>query len=299
MTFKGLLLLWCLGAPAETMPLPAALLPAVDFWTDLFLHQGHDRVLLHDRDHPQVVWQVLVLPRGKRGRIDERAAKRRVRACVAELRQRLDRLATGAPPADAQDRALWLRASGSTAAAPASPALLQGASSRLRTQRGVADDFSAGRRRAALYLRSMRSIFRRAGLPPDLALLPFVESMFNPRARSAAGAAGLWQLMPSTARGLGLRVERGLDERLGVHRSTLAAARLLRQNFKILGSWPLAITAYNHGAFSMQRATRALGNDDLLYLIDHYQASSWGFSSKNFYAEFLAVRRILGIHPDP
>ena len=278
-------------------PIPAPLLPAVNFWARLFLQHGHGQVVVHDKDHLQIVWRVLQLPHRAGGGVDEAAAKRQVDACVVDLRQRLTYLASGAPARDAVDAKLLLAAAATGPRAPASPTLLDGAAARIRTQRGVADDFRAGIRRATAHLPAMRSIFVRQGLPADLALLPFVESMFNPKARSAAGAGGLWQLMPSTARGLGLKVGRHRDDRFDVRRSTQAAARLLRQNYRILGSWPLAITAYNHGAFSMRRATRELSNDDLTYLIDHFQSSSWGFSSKNFYAEFLATRRVLAATP--
>ena len=84
-------------------------------------------------------------------------------------------------------------------------------------------------------------------------MLPHVESSFNAAAYSKVGAAGLWQFMRSTGRRY-MRVDDAVDERLDPYRSTEAAAQLLAYNYRVLGSWPLALTAYNHGAAGMRRA---------------------------------------------
>ena len=139
----------------------------------------------------------------------------------------------------------------------------------------------------------MQHVLVEEGVPSEIAALPFVESMFNTGARSYAGAAGIWQLMPATARGLGLKVSRADDERTDVLKATRAAAKMLRKNYQILGTWPLAITAYNHGPNGMRRAVTLVGSTDLVYLIDNYEKSTWGFASKNFYAEFVAATTVL------
>jgi membrane-bound lytic murein transglycosylase D len=116
--------------------------------------------------------------------------------------------------------------------------------------------------------------------------------MFNTKAHSSAGAAGVWQLMPATAREFGLRVKRGKDDRLDILKATRAAAKLLARNHRMLKSWPLAVTGYNHGAYGVKRAIRKVGSRKLEDLIEHYEKRSWGFASKNFYAEFVAMIRI-------
>jgi membrane-bound lytic murein transglycosylase D len=281
----------------RTFVTPVPLRAAVDFWVDLFLQHGHDQVVVHDREHVEVIWKVLELPKDGHGHVNEAAAARLVKNFTDELRQRLQRLEGSPQPRDEADRSLLMAAAAGKASSTEAASILLGASTRLRTQRGVADDFRAGLKRSRAHLGAMRRIFAQEGVPQDLAVLPFVESMFNPQARSAVGAVGLWQLMPRTARALGLRVTRRVDERRDILKATRAAARLLRQNHRILGSWPLAITAYNHGAYSMKRAVQSLTSTDLPYLIEHYQAGAWGFSSKNFYAEFLAVRSVVGSLP--
>jgi membrane-bound lytic murein transglycosylase D len=102
------------------------------------------------------------------------------------------------------------------------------------------------------------------------------------------GAAGLWQFMRSTGRRY-MRIDRSVDDRLDPFRSTEAAAQLLGYNYRVLGTWPLAITAYNHGTAGMLRAKETLGTDDIVTIVRHYNSRTFGFASRNFYVSFLAA----------
>ena len=169
---------------------------------------------------------------------------------------------------------------------------------RVKTQRGVKEQFISGLKISGRYMAQMRQIFRAEGLPVELAYLPLVESSFNVRARSSAGAVGMWQFMPETGKKF-LRISDTVDERRDPLASTQAAARLLGENRKLLGSWPLAVTAYNHGTEGIFRAIDVLGTRDLVEIIRRYQSPIFGFASKNFYAEFLAavdIARNCGAH---
>jgi membrane-bound lytic murein transglycosylase D len=159
---------------------------------------------------------------------------------------------------------------------------------RIRTQRGVKEQFTSGLRISGRYMSQMQRIFRAEGLPPELAYLPLVESSFNVRARSSVGAVGMWQFMPDTGKKF-LRITDAVDERRDPLASTRAAARLLKENRQILGNWPLAVTAYNHGTEGLFRAIDVVGTQDLAEIIRRYQSPTFGFASKNFYAEFLAA----------
>ncbi len=110
-------------------------------------------------------------------------------------------------------------------------------------------------RRASLYLPYIKPILKKHGLPEELALLPMIESGFNPFAVSKSGAGGLWQLMPTTARKYGLRVDKNIDERFDLLKSTEAAAKYLKDLYKKFGSWELVLAAYNCGEGCVKRRT--------------------------------------------
>ena len=162
---------------------------------------------------------------------------------------------------------------------------------RVRAQRGAKEMFLSGLKISGRYISPMQDIFRAEGLPPDLAYLPLVESSFNVRARSTAGAVGMWQFMPDTGKKF-LRIDNTVDERKDPLASTRAAARLLKENYKLFGNWPLAITAYNHGTEGIFRGMSATGSRHLEDLVRRYQSPGFGFASKNFYAEFMAAVEI-------
>jgi membrane-bound lytic murein transglycosylase D len=101
------------------------------------------------------------------------------------------------------------------------------------------------------------------GLPAEIALIPFIESEFNPNDHSNKGALGLWQLMPETARGLGVKVKSGYDGRKNIIDSTDAALTYFRDLGTLFkGNWYLAIAAYNSGEGRVLSAKRHIGSDD-------------------------------------
>lgn len=118
------------------------------------------------------------------------------------------------------------------------------------------DRFARFMRRGALYKNLVQDILVQHGVPAEMYYLAMIESGFSRGARSSAKAVGIWQFMPSTARLYGLRVDREVDERLDVIRSTQAAARHLRELKREFGNWHLAMAAYNCGAGCVQRAVR-------------------------------------------
>ena len=125
------------------------------------------------------------------------------------------------------------------------PVLLSGAFRRLRGRKA-----------------EFEKIFLRYGVPQELIPLCVVESAVSVNAVSPVGAAGMWQLMPQTAEGYGLRVDGQQDERFSVEKSTAAAARVLCDLKKSLGTWPLAVMAYNCGAGRVRKAVIACGTTD-------------------------------------
>jgi membrane-bound lytic murein transglycosylase D len=101
----------------------------------------------------------------------------------------------------------------------------------------------------------------------------------------------MWQFMRSTGRRF-LRIDAVVDERLDPYRATEAAVKFLEQNYIVLDSWPLALTAYNHGTAGMRRAKEQMGTSDIAVIARKYQSRSFGFASRNFYVAFLAALEI-------
>jgi membrane-bound lytic murein transglycosylase D len=164
----------------------------------------------------------------------------------------------------------------------------QTAAASLRLQRGQREFVEQGLEVAPRYLPWIEKEFVALGVPFELAKLAFIESSFNLKALSRVGASGVYQIMPETGKQY-LRIERGIDERNDPIKAGRAAARILKFYYSTLGSWPLAITAYNHGVGGIRKAVEAVGSSSLEDLIARYDGPSFGFASKNFYTEFLGI----------
>jgi len=111
-----------------------------------------------------------------------------------------------------------------------------------------------GLNNSSIYISMISEAFRREGLPGDLVWLPLIESGFSVHALSRAGAAGLWQFMPSTARHYRLRIDFWVDERLDPYKSTQKAVKLLKELYRFYHNWELTLAAYNAGMGAVNRA---------------------------------------------
>ena len=167
----------------------------------------------------------------------------------------------------------------------------------IRSQTGIRERYAEAVRRSWKYMPVMEQIFvSEFGLPKELTRIPFIESSFDYTAYSSVGAAGIWQFMPRTARSHKLLVGRYVDERRDPLRATRAAAEYLRGAYNSLGSWPLAITSYNHGIGGVRSKVNKAGTNDLVAIIEDPKERYFGFASTNFYPEFLAALEIYAEH---
>lgn len=150
--------------------------------------------------------------------------------------------------------------------------------------------------RMASFEPTIDSALAAAQLPPSLKFLPFIESGYNPSAASVARAVGMWQFMEGTARGLGMEVTRLLDERRDPIRSTAAAMGFLAELREDLGSWFLALAAYNGGPNRVrrvlrQRAPDAEPSDSLFWALrSHFPRETREFVPKLVGAALVAGR---------
>ena len=268
---------------AESVPFPVypSIQPNVAFWTKIYTQYASNQGVIHDKHRMDRIYGVidLVNPEGPgAGKIN----RQRIKKAKKKYKTILTKLMRGIPPsgpAEIQVAALFAPDSG--------PRDFRAAMRNLRCQVGQKDRFRAGVIRSGAYLGEIKKRFRDAGMPEELAYLAHVESSFNPRAYSKFGAAGIWQFTRSTGRHY-MRVDYTIDERRDPILSTLAAVKFLRHNYRKLKTWPMAITAYNHGTSGMLRAQRSRGNYEAIF--KSYRSRIFKFASRNFYSEFLAAR---------
>ena len=274
-----------------TLPVPNGLRPAVDFWLLIFTKYGKNQQVFHHREYPGIVYSVVDfsdLLKSYGGREFERQRNQAVLEETVRIQATLTSLATGRKPQSPFERRLE-RLFTSVNAGPITQLYREAAlTENIRTQTGIREKFADGVARSRRYSHAMERIFREAGLPVELSRLPHVESSFDYNAYSSVGAAGIWQFMRSTGKRY-MRIDSIVDERRDPIISTRAAAHYLRHANSIAQSWPLAVTSYNHGLAGIMRAAKEAGSKDLPTIIRRYNGSSFGFASKNFYAEFLAA----------
>lgn len=273
----------------DTFLVPPQIEDNVAFWRNVYATWGLGQVAFHDDQHLGVIYEVVDLPGPTHGSYtpEQRALVRARKAYLAERLHGLETKVAAGEPLDPRERALKDKL-----VAAAGPGAITGAHERVRSQRGIRERFRRGVEISGRYDDAFREIFRERGLPEDLAYLPHVESSFQVHARSSAGAAGLWQFTRGTGK-LFMTVNHAVDERLDPIVAAQGAAAYLDQAYSKLGSWPLAVTSYNHGQGGMQNA-KAIYGDDLGAIVRHYRGRWFGFASRNFYAQFLAAREVAG-----
>jgi len=271
-----------LAASNDAFVRPAELEPDIAFWRRIYTEVTTDAGLIHDPERLDVVYEVLEFP----GNIASRQRSKLIDDTKSKYTRILDRLAAGETDLSREEqrvRDLWPEGTRRTR--------FEQAAEEVRFQLGQSDRFREGLVRSGTYRDYIAATFEKMGLPTELAVLPHVESSFNTYAYSKVGAAGMWQFMRATGRRF-LRIDSAVDERLDPYRATEAAARFLEQNYIVLGSWPLALTAYNHGAAGMRRAQQQTGTSDIATIVRNYNSRSFGFASRNFYVAFLAALEI-------
>jgi membrane-bound lytic murein transglycosylase D len=270
---------------ASTDPFPnySSLTNNVEFWKKVYTEFSSTNGFLHDSQDLSVIYTVVKL-------VDrnEPGAREKNRQKVKKLKEKytniLLNLAEGNKPVTQEEKkvlSLW--------GDGVSAERLRKAAERIRFQQCIGERFREGLARSGRHLDDMKKIFQDEGLPADLVFLPHVESSFDFEAYSKFGAAGIWQFIQSTGKRF-MTINYVVDERRDPILATRAAASYLKENYQRLGSWPLALTAYNHGANGMVKAQEQCGGFE--QILQDYKSRSFGFASRNFYAQFLAAREI-------
>ncbi len=144
--------------------------------------------------------------------------------------------------------------------------------------------------RGGRYLFHIVEEVNKRGLPTELALLPFIESAFNPQAMSTAKASGMWQFVPATGRDFSLRQNMFRDDRRDVLASTRAALDYLQTLHKMFGDWQLALAAYNWGQGSV---SKAIARNQRAGLPTDYASLQMPDETRNYYPKLQAVKNIV------
>ncbi|MGD9307383.1 MAG: transglycosylase SLT domain-containing protein, partial [Desulfobacterales bacterium] len=270
-------------AESDTFQAYSFIQPNVEFWKSIYSKYSLNQGVIHDKHNLNVIYGVIELknpdlPGGRKINRD------RIKKAKKRYKQILTKLMQGHVPSGAEERSVAELFGPDAKASDYRMAMRN-----LRCQVGQKDRFREGVIRSGAYIEEIKQIFRDFDLPEDLAYLPHVESSFNPKAYSKFGAAGVWQFTRSTGRRF-MSIGYAVDERRDPIISSRAAAKLLKNNFKKLQTWPLAITAYNHGVTGMLRAKRKKGSYEKIF--KEYRSRIFKFASRNFYSEFLAAREI-------
>ena len=282
----------------QYFPCPDALRRRVDFWIDVYGRWRTNDAILHDAQRPHRVYKII---KGKA--CGTKGNTQFIKEQKRQIRLRLERIAIlieqNKTITQAKDKHYL------NMFPERSPAVLRRATRNLRCQSGNKDGFRNALRRFGTYGPIVRRVLKDAGLHQDIQYLPFVESSYNPEAYSRVGAAGMWQIMPRTARVLGLELNATMDERLDPEAASWAAARYLKNSKKNLTVaarskkanvsdselTPFVITSYNYGVNGMRRAIKKLG-PDFLTVLNRYRTKKFRVAVKNFYAGFLAARHV-------
>jgi membrane-bound lytic murein transglycosylase D len=262
-------------AEPSDFPIPANLRPAVDFWKKVYTEVDTDHGYLHDSVDLTIIYETL--PR------DSKLIDQHRKQVVSDLRVLASGKREGLSNSQQRILALW--------GDKGSNARFEEAAGTVRWQLGQSDRYREGLVRSGAYRKHIEAVLREKGMPIELAALPHVESSFHPGAFSSAAASGMWQFMRETAQRF-MQVDTIVDERLDPYKATYAATELLKSDHRALGSWPLALTAYNHGANGIARAVRDTGSNDIGRIISDYKGPRFGFASRNFYPTFLAALEV-------
>jgi membrane-bound lytic murein transglycosylase D len=276
---------------ANEFAVPKGLEERTSFWFDVYTKYSEKQHIVHHVLYPWIVYRVIDTSAIDNTNLHRwtkyHKAKQYVRAETQKVRKALNSLAARKTytKMSAIEREIF---NALKDVKGNRRKVMREAAQNMRVQLGQRDFFLGGFESSAKYLPYMEQEFIAAGVPVELTRLPFVESSFNEKAHSKVGASGIWQIMPATGRAY-FKVNEVIDERNSPLKASVVAIDIFRSNYKQLKQWPLAVTAYNHGAGGVKKALKISRTQDLPSLIDKYHEGSFKFASANFYTCFLAA----------
>jgi membrane-bound lytic murein transglycosylase D len=271
----------------------------VNFWFMIYTQFKSSHVVIHDKDNISLIYKVLdfssIYDQQLHSNILYILQEKLTKEKVEKLKNDLSDLAKHPERNDLEARNMYrvLIQAGLTIPEEKRDRskFFNDLRSRVRTQTGQMNFIRDGILRSLPYQKSLKTYFKSKNLPHELLAIPFLESSFNPKAESKVGALGPWQFMPLISKYYMPKNHKQFDYRSNVGVASISAAHLLSENYRILKSWDLAVTAYNSGTKHLFKTKRELGSAkvSLEDIIRHSDSENFGFASKNFYSEFLAL----------
>lgn len=261
-------------------PLYPVIRDNVNFWEKVYSTHSVNTAVLHDIDDLSIVYTTIKLRDASRSGA-KKYNEKKIKAAKKKYQKILRELANGKNPRFGEAKKVAALFGTNRSAKSYRRAI-----DNMRIQTGLKERFLEGVIQSGAYMSELKTIFRSYNLPEDLAYLPHVESSFNIKAYSKYGAAGIWQFTRSTGKQY-MTIDDAIDERKDPILAAHAAAKFLRDNYKSLQDWALALTAYNYGKAGMMRAQKAHGSYEEIF--SSYDEGYFKFASRNFYSEFLAA----------
>ena len=270
------------------LTLTSSLQPNVDFWIKVFAKWDLRDFIYHDDRYLKIIYQTVKASSNSSGdkisKSDRDRLKQKKSTLKSELKD-LELAVANKTPLNPQQQQRY-----DQIVASAGKSAIAGIAERLRYQRGQRSRYLRGLKVEAKYIDLFKALFKAGNVPHGIAYLPHVESSFRNSVTSSANATGMWQFTKG-AKDIFMIKSPAVDERVDAVASARGAVRYMQAGFDYLQSWPLAVTSYNHGIGGMRKAKRAQGAD-LGKIHDHYRGKNFGFASRNFYPELIAVRYI-------
>lgn len=278
---------------SNTFKIPRGLTDRVFFWSQIYAIYPATSVLIHDKDDLSVVYKVinvddLVYSRNANSISKDMKFRKKISEEKDSIKKILKKISSVNGVKYFIPRTKEEKVIARIVKSKMSNEESKKAFENIRTQTGQKDSVIRGLKTSSRYLPIIEDIFRENNLPWELTRIPFVESSFEIRAGSKVGAKGIWQIMDNTGKKF-METDPVYDERYSPFKASAVAAELLKENYKILGTWPLAITAYNHGPSGLRKASKKLKTKDISKIVAEYETARFGFASQNFYSEFLAA----------
>lgn len=274
--------------------------PSVLFWLKIYTQFNSNQIVIHDTENVEIVYKIMNFDKIHYSKLNVFTAyhiqKNLSYENVKKIKKNLFKLATKSfRNLNEQDLAIIYALRKAKVKVPLNKKLrkklFRKLAKNIRYQSGQKDMILQGINNYAPYSDFIKKQFENFKIPHELLALAFLESSFNTKASSKAGATGVWQFIKYTGNIFLPKKNKHQDYRNNIIISTIGALHLLKENKQLLKSWDLAITAYNSGTKHLIRARRKFRNKkiNLEYILKNYRHKHLGFASKNYYSEFLAL----------